>query len=91
MMSELTRQTALLDDSHRLHRFGRPFCVLGLSTFEMVIELAAAENAPVSEILMDHWRTSADYEPSTPMADSLGGRAVDESTTFAAGFLGLDF
>jgi hypothetical protein len=87
MMNEIIRYRAKKEDKHPLRNFKWVYCVMSLDSFEMAVEIAAAENKPLSNLLDEFWIDSGTMELDSNMADSFRNRCVPKRQTFAESFI----
>jgi hypothetical protein len=86
-MSRLVREEARQDVGHPLHLLELPYCVFSAETFERAVEKAARTGRPLSELFLEHYKVSGEYDYTRDDSDMFGEREILEESVFAVQLL----
>lgn len=87
LSSNLIRYRAKKENNHPLRDFDEVHCIMSLDIFELAVEIAAAENITISQVLEEFWIDSGKMELDCNMAESFRDRNLPEGQTFAESFI----
>jgi len=81
LLPELVDDYLRADSTHWLNQYSIPYCLMQLDSFEDAVEVAAAENGFLYDILAEYIRISREGLPHEHTAEAFHGRDIEKQFT----------
>jgi hypothetical protein len=90
-LQDLLVSVARQDRGHFLNKFEFPYCVMGLDTFELGVEVAAHERAKLHELLQWYWEDSKVNGMKNHMTEHFRGLGAELPSSFMGKYADMLF